>query len=124
MRGISRKELMSLPEGVLYMIDFNAPIMIKGETLEHNDWIQAALIDFDVPSSEALLQIQEEITLGKSVTISVDEGGREGWFDDDQIYLLLEESDLDKIQTALTTARYATQLLNTKQEQVNDSKQS
>lgn len=104
-RVVDRKTFLTLPPGTIYAKGVKWAfdgLAIKGESLE-NDWyyVQPAWVDAD-DSEEALDRLEAMLEHGHSYSIETAEG-RDGYFDADAVFLVLEQSDL-KILSGWVTA--------------------
>lgn len=92
MKIVNRKEFLSLPAGTLFAK--YAPccfesINIKGETLTSNDFLSSELFTF--PMFDVWFEN------GDSVDIETDFLCRDGLFDDEQLFAVFENSDIEKL---------------------------
>jgi hypothetical protein len=101
MKIYKREEFMKLPKGVMYCKGqpwYFEDLSIKGETLVHGgenadfctqgtSWIESS------GSDQAVKRLDEMLESGVSYPIETD-GGRDGCFDDDDLFLVYEKSDL------------------------------
>ncbi len=95
MKIVNRKEFLSLPAGTLFAK--YAPccfesINIKGETLTSNDFLSSELFTFPMFGESCAM-----MELGESVDIETDCLCRDGLFDDEQLFAVFENSDIEKL---------------------------
>ncbi len=106
MKLVKRQELMEMPEGTLYC-ELREPwifsgLSIKGSTIN----IDGKNIDFgtrglewvDADNSGEAVDRLEEMLLDSSVNYPVEAAyGREGMFDDEQVYMVYDKADIKSI---------------------------
>lgn len=128
MKIISRKELMELPEGVIYMsyspVVFG-DLMIKGETIndgeENIDWYESSLFyeplgpkdgnDFTIDETRSSDRVFDIIDVqmgeqGISMRMDFEVYSREGYFDNDMQYAILEQHDVEDLISKLRKDGY------------------
>lgn len=128
MRIISRKELMELPAGVMYMsyepVVFG-DLMMKGETIndgeENIDWYESLLFyeplgpkdgkDFTIDETRTSSQVFDIVDeqmgeQGISMRMNFEVESREGYFDDDMKYAILEQHDIEDLISKLKKDGY------------------
>lgn len=103
MRIIRRREFLKLPPGTIYC---SAPspdepvfgvMHVKADTLEYNDFVCLPLNGIDAHDSGQLIdRIDEMLQTGASYPLE-ESFGRDGCFDDNEIYLIYEPADLERI---------------------------
>ncbi len=108
MRVYNRKDFMGLPEGVLYSSGkmwYFDNLYVKGETLQYNDftcrclnWISA----FD--DSDQFDKLEKSLSDGASIQMQ-DAYGRDGCFDDEDIFLVFEKEDLEELERVIAVAK-------------------
>lgn len=110
MKIIDRKAFLALPAGVLYS-KFNPYIFesfaIKGVSWEDcNDFLSLEIASaISVSSSEDYYEVLDDILEdGKSVPVDLESFGRDGLFDDDQLFAVWEAGDLESLRNLLTKA--------------------
>jgi hypothetical protein len=113
MRIVNRKTFLSMPEGTLfskYEPQITDGFGIKGNTL----WHQGRPIDFreqdllmpvDCMSSDELMDILDKGERdGDSFAVNLDCQGRDGCFDEDQLFLVWDRADVEKLIGRLQAA--------------------
>lgn len=106
MKIVSRKDFLAMPEETLYAkyqpCYFEA-LEIKGETLS-NDFLTQQIVDAIAckDSGEFSDLLHESETTGKSVKFDFDCQGRDGCFDDDQLFAVWERDDVLALIERLT----------------------
>lgn len=107
MKIYSRSAFLQLPEGTLFCKGkpwYWGTLMLKGESLP-NDFIYRDLCWVDAESSsEATEAFEEMLTQGVSVPME-SAYGRDGCFDNDDIFLVFEEPDLEQLSEIIDNAR-------------------
>ena len=105
MKIYTRDKFMELPEGTFYakgkewyFDGFN----IKGKTLKYNneniDFGYLSLIDIESRSSDQLIERFELMVHNNNSYPINNSGGRDGCFDPDELFLVYELEDLNKIK--------------------------
>jgi hypothetical protein len=70
---------------------------VKAQTLEYNDFICLALNGIEAhDSGELIARMDEMLETGASYPLE-ESFGRDGCFDDNEIYLIYERADLERI---------------------------
>jgi hypothetical protein len=116
-RIINRKEFLSMPAYTLfskYQPVIFGPLEIKMESSPHDDYFYIGLAEaIDAPDSGAFLDGLERAREGRvSIGMDLDVQGRDGCFDQDQLFAIWDSTDLiqllDKIQECIkaATGRY------------------
>lgn len=97
MKIVDLKTFRALPEGTLYSkykpISFDG-LMIKGETWESDFLYQDLVGNLDAESSEKFHKQCEKAEAGISVSLDFHVMGRDGLFDEDQLFAVYEKDDL------------------------------
>lgn len=124
MRIYNRTEFMKLPEGTLYCqgkpLYFNG-LLVKGETIG-DDWYCRNLMWITADSSdEAFKRLDEMIGNGASYPIE-DAYGRDGGFDEEDIFMLYEKEDLIELAKVLLDANEALKMIAPKPLDLRDCK--
>lgn len=108
MRIVNRKEFLSLPEETLFSkyepCCFD-PILIKGETWT-NDFIFQSINDaikWGDPEEFSDVLFKAEKT-GESIDMDFNDTGRDGMFDEDQLFAVWEKKDLTQLIDRLNVA--------------------
>lgn len=95
MKLVSREALMALPPGTIYSeaqpCTFNT-WLVKGETIAHEgkniDWFHEASVG-------ACFSVHwDKLEVGEESDIDFLRGGRDGCFDDEQLYAVLDDNDV------------------------------
>lgn len=95
MRLVKRAEFLRLPEGTLYLKGVPwafGNLSVKGETLL-NDWYCKEVGWIDAPDGDDFGWLSKMENEGISLPIG-DTYGRDGLFEEDAIFLILEREDL------------------------------
>ena len=99
MNIVNRDTFIKLPEGTVFtewVPDWFGTLKIKGQSItwpdqEGNDYVELELVDVDASSSDSRWDILDRaVTSGESVPMSFEESGRNGCFEDDQLYAVRE----------------------------------
>lgn len=102
MKILNRKQFLELPEGVLYTSGEPwafGNIHIKGKTCElfgeqYNDWYEWQLDHIEWQNDGELFDRLEEMrNTGKSYPLDITQG-RNGLFEDNELFLVYEKADL------------------------------
>jgi hypothetical protein len=100
MRIYNKKDFLKLPDGTFFAKGIQWSMdgfCIKGNSLE-NDFYYLNLVNIDFFNSKELSDRYEEmLSHGSSYPINQNEG-RDGMFDDEDIFLVFEIEDLEKIK--------------------------
>lgn len=105
MRIVNRKEFLSMPSGTVYshyMPQVSEGLMIKGDTWT-NDWLYQDLL-FNVEgesSDEASDKLTDAEENGTSFKLDLNCGSRDGMFDENQLFMVYEKSDIERLIEAL-----------------------
>lgn len=106
MRICKRKEFLQLPAGTIYCKGgeyFFDNLYIKADTWE-NDWV---CLDFCWPegkdSEECFEKLADSIETGSSFDMN-ESFGRDGCFDETELFLVFEINDLIKVKTYIEDA--------------------
>jgi len=107
MRVVDRKTFLTLPEGTAYQKGkpwvWNGLCFKQGNT-PHNDWIYTAIDDVEShDSGEAVDRLEEMLETGKSYPIE-DATSRDGFYNDDDLFLIYEAGDLIHLQGLIEKA--------------------
>ena len=99
MKIITRAEFLKMPKNTLYANYepcWFGPISIKGETIG-NDFLVQQIADSIVAndSEEFADKLEEAKNTGKSVEMDFDIEGRDGMFEDNQLFAIYERRDID-----------------------------
>lgn len=111
MRIINREEFLKLPEGVLYTEYrpiFFSGLCIKGKSLEV-DYEELNLFEDvgDAGSSEERFDLLDRmVATGESQDVDFSWYGRNGMFEKDILYPIIEQKDLDNFLTHLYRQGY------------------
>lgn len=106
MRVVNRKDFLKLPAGTIYCKGvcwaFES-ICIKGDSLE-NDWVYLNPAWPDArDSGEAVHILDSSLETGSSFPHETAEG-RDGCFDDKDVFLIFERADLESLQAFISAA--------------------
>jgi hypothetical protein len=120
---INLEEFRKLPAGTIFM-KYNPMVFeelqCKGDTWEH-DFLSENISNWpDCDGSDDLhdkLQLAQDT--GASIRLDFDSSGRDGCFDDDQLFAVYERLDVEMLQDKLT--RCLTQAYSEECEQVKES---
>lgn len=106
MRCVDRKTFLTLPPGVIYAKGVKwsfGDICVKGDSLG-NDWLYQSFTWVDgLDGSECLDRLDEMIETGARYPME-DGMSRDGFFDDDAVFLVFEPADLAIIRSAIDAA--------------------
>lgn len=115
MRIFSRTAFMDLPEGVLFSKGqpwFWDGLNVKGETLIHNgkaiDFGERSLLCIEAHDSGDLISRYELMHLRGASFPMEDAYGRDGCFDDNDLFLVWESEDLSELLAIINRAMQAT----------------
>ena len=71
---------------------------IKYDTIGNNDWVRQDLSSIDASDSGELSdRLTEMQTKGVSYPLELDCAGRDGFFDDDQLFMVYEKVDIKRL---------------------------
>lgn len=107
MRIYSRAEFMKLPAGTLFCKGkpwyWDTP-SVKGETSKFNDFYARDLTNIEAcDSGELFGRLQEMLDKGTSYPLH-DIEGRDGCFDDEDLFLVYEHDDLVELARVISNA--------------------
>lgn len=108
MKILSRKDFLKTPRGTLYSYydpcSFSdLSVKTSDSTDYENDFVYFSLIgEFKVPTGKHFLDVCQELEDGKSIPLSLEETRREGLFNDEQLFLVYERSDIAKMVKVLS----------------------
>jgi len=96
MKIINRDQFLDMPANTVYF-EFEpcvfGPMRIKGDTIG-NDWFYTDICSFD-GDKEMFFDIYDDmIQTGRSQPLDMDVEGRDGTFDCDQMYAVLDNEDI------------------------------
>ncbi len=111
MRVYNRKDFLALPAGTLYCAGvewaFNE-LGVKGDTWPPNDFIKLGLQWVEAQgSTEATDRLDAMLKTGASFPLQ-QSYGRDGGFDQDEVYLVYEPADLDALIAICNIAKVCT----------------
>lgn len=100
MRILNLKEFRELPEGTVFMKYVPCcfeELSVKGETLDYDFWDSDIVTDILCSGSDEMIQIlaKAEHDSSFSVDLDVDIEGRDGCFNEDQLFAVYEQKDID-----------------------------
>ena len=107
MRVLNRKDFLALPADTIYAKGqpwaFTG-LRIKGDTIGINDWayLDPAWVSAN-DSGEASCRLDEMLGAGASYPMEEDYG-RDGCFDEDEVFLVFERTDLEKLRGMIDAA--------------------
>lgn len=115
MRVYSRAEFLKLPEGTLFAKGkpwYWESLHVKGETWAHwNDFLLRDLQWIESPSSiDASHAMDRMLENGTSAPMET-AYGRDGCFDDKDLFLVYEPADLDALSEIIAEAKEAAKVL-------------
>jgi len=108
MKIVSRKQLVGLPAGTVF--SYYEPCVFRGLYIKDSD-PEPDYPDFSVSdligsvehsSSEEFFKCCQEMEKGFSHTVDFEYSGREGLFDDKQLFAIYEKNDVKKLIQRLT----------------------
>ena len=111
MRVYNRQDFMNLPEGIIYTKGkpwYFGDMTVKGETItsggKHIDWVCLNLDGVEANDCGQLTDRLDEM-LKKGVSYPIETGyGRDGFYDKDDLFLVYERADLEKLKGFIETA--------------------
>jgi hypothetical protein len=109
MRIYRREEFLKLPPGTFYL-QASEPwawgnLAVKYDTLPTNDWICQDLFNPEAHDSGELFgRLDEMLELGTSYPLETDCAGRDGAFDADALFMVLETEDLRRLRGLIDNA--------------------
>lgn len=99
MRIVNLEEFRKMPSGTIYRkyepCSFG-DICVKHDTWEY-DFLYQDLIDFESDDSGDYVNMCEKMVSGDSVAISFDTVSRDGLFEKNQMFLILEKEDVKSL---------------------------
>lgn len=111
MKIVDRKTFLSLPAGTLFSKfepDIFSDIRIKEDTCGDNDWFEQQIADaIECSGSENFADKCDRMVNGESVKMDFDCIGRDGCFDDDQLFAVWEQADIDALIARLQKTKGA-----------------
>lgn len=107
MRVFNRKDFLALPAATIYAKGVPwafGNLCIKGDTIGDDDWayLDPAWVSAD-DSGEATSRLDEMLAAGASYPMEEDYG-RDGSFDGEEVFLVFERPDLEKLRTMIDAA--------------------
>ena len=106
MRIFRRKQFLSLPAGTIYAKGkrwYFSDFSVKADTLD-NDWVQLSPMwiesrddDDQFTKLEAMLEVGASYPMAESY-------GRDGFFDDDDLFLVPDRADLEQLRGIIDAA--------------------
>lgn len=100
MRIVNLKEFRAMPNGTVFMKykpEFFESLQVKGDTWDY-DFISAEITnEIECSGSEEMDFIlgKAELDSSYSITLDFDCGGRDGLFDEEQLFAVYEQKDID-----------------------------
>ena len=112
MKIVKRKEFLSLPANTLfskYSPCYFRSLEIKGDSLCSNDFFTNELASsIHCDGSDQMVEILSDAEkTGKSIEIDLDTEGRDGLFDDEQLFAIWETKDIEKLIIKLEECKSA-----------------
>lgn len=110
MKIVNRKDFLAMPEGTLfckYTPCFFDDISIKGESLINDFFYQQLVHPIAKDSGELFALLDSAEQSGETITNDLYCEGRDGCFDDDQMFLIFEPKDLLDLIRRLAEAHTA-----------------
>lgn len=113
MKLLNKKEFLKLPEGTVYFEKVKAEnacyfghLFIKGETLQPDDYYEIDLISPDLsPNSHSEgYECFDKLNKGETLNIDFNYGGRNGLYDDTDMYYVLDKEDVKSLIDVITEA--------------------
>jgi len=108
MRIVKREEFLAMPQGTLYchyrpQVVGNITIKASGPNEIGNDYCYQELNEIDVQSSEERHEKLEAMLKDSALSVPLDAEctGRDGCFDDSELYLVYEMEDVAKLLSVL-----------------------
>ena len=106
MKIINKDEFLKLPEGTLYCEYepcFLSSPLIKGENCGHDDYYESEITDIDFDSTGDMFDKYEEMEKeGKSYPLELHCYGRNAMFNDKQLFIIYEKTDVESLINKLT----------------------
>ena len=111
MRIYRRAAFMEIPAGTLYSKGkphYFEGLHIKGDTINHEgrniDFGQRDLVSFEFANTDEFIQRWEEMIESGASYPMEDCYGRDGCFDDEDLFLVWERADLEEMQRVMAAA--------------------
>ena len=110
MKIVNRTQFLAMPPGVIFATGDRWALFewrMKGENSGSNDFFYHPLdwASYDNQSSEDMVDIAEAcLSNGTSVTLEFDDIARDGMYDDDAIYAVMEAGDIAALIAVLSKA--------------------
>lgn len=106
MKIYTRAEFLKLPEGTIFAKGkpwFFDTLSVKGETCPY-DFLCRELVNIESSGSDQRVdRLDEMLEAGASYPIE-DAYGRDGCFDDDDLFLVYEKADLEELRNVINVA--------------------
>lgn len=107
MKILTREQFIKTPSGTLW--SYYQPCLFRELAVKvtdnkdyANDFVYFSLIgEFQTENSDDYFEICKKMELGESIPASFEETTREGLFDDEQLFLVYEKSDVENMIKAL-----------------------
>lgn len=112
MKLLNKKEFLKLPEGTMYfekpkeaMACYFGNLCVKGESLSR-DFYEIDLISPDLSPvlNEQYWESFERLDKGETLKIDFNYGGRNGMYDDTDMYYVLDKEDVKSLLDVITEA--------------------
>lgn len=113
MKLVNKKEFLKMHEGTVYfekVKDKSAchfgHLLIKGETLPPDDYYETDLISPDLcPNGNSeIYESFNKLDKGETLNIDFNYGGRNGFYDDTDMYYVLDKDDVKSLLDVITEA--------------------
>lgn len=113
MKLLNKKEFLKLHDGTMYFEkpkDENAcyfgDLCIKGESLSSHDFYEIDIISPDLSPilNEQYYESFERLEKGETLKIDFNYGGRNGMYDDTDMYYVLDKEDVKSLLDVITDA--------------------
>jgi hypothetical protein len=102
MRILNKEEFLALPVGVIYCCNRDrhhvgfSDLRIKDETVSASDWFEVTLTQYEHNDTGELCDRHDEMLAGKSYPLEIS-ACRNGLFEEENIFLVYEASDIAKL---------------------------
>lgn len=111
MKIVSRKEFLTLPEGTLFskckpVVFYGFSVRGNSENYE-NDFLYRDLITYEASDSNEFAQRFDEMLEDHASYPIEDAYGRDGCFNDEDLFLIYEADDLDELAAVIKKAKEA-----------------
>jgi hypothetical protein len=104
MKIVNRKTFLSLPSGTVYCKynltgNFEELAVKESESGEYgNDWVCTSLYgDVEINNCDDFVDKMERYEKGEEFRFSHEEAGRDGFFDEDQLFAVYDQEDIKQL---------------------------